>query len=275
MSVRTTKLVPDYSSIGKNVLIDSDSVDIRNGNTTLASFGEDIISLAKHNTSAKIDLCNSKALLYHEIDSKGYSVFNIDTTYGLSYIKMSAPMHDLLVLENTNSTNGVIIKGVINGQTVGGFGLVRDGHMVRYGADADEDNPIEHVVLDTGNYLDETDGGWQYTGGYSEDFTQYNNDEVTMPKYRKIGRIVEMRGVVRPTKVIAGSTTHYEIFTLKEGYRPSGYIYQNCRGNYTHSWLLTIAPSGRVSFSRYGNGSTYLEVDTSTWLPFQITFFVD
>ena len=263
------------STLGKNVLIDSDSVDIRNGSTTLASFGEDYLYLAKNSKNARIDLCNGLAQMYHETDNKGYSIFNIDTTYGLSYIKMSAPMHDLLVLENTSSANGVIIKGMINGTTVGGFGLVRNGNMVRYGSDADDDNPVENVVLDTGNFLTEMDSGWQYTSGYGENFTQYNNEEYAKVRYRKIGGMVEIRGVMRPTTTIAGSTTLHELFTLGEAFRPSTYLYHRCSGSYANTWLMTIAPSGRVSFSRYGSGNAYTDVDTSAWLPIQVTFMLD
>lgn len=263
------------SSLGKNVLIDSDSVDIRNCNTTLASFGADYLYLAKNSRDAKIDLCNSLAQMYHEVDDKGYSVFNIDTTYGLSYIKMSAPMSDLLVLENTNSTNGVIIKGIINGTTVGGFGLLRDGNMVRYGSDADEDDPVKNIVLDTGNFLSKMDDGWHYTGGYGDNFTQYNNDDYAKVRYRKIGGMVEIRGVMRPTTIIAGSSIQHELFSLPEGYRPDSYMYQRCQADGVRSWLLTISPSGVVSFSRYGNGTSYIDAETTAWLPFQVTYFVN
>lgn len=46
------------STLGKNVLIDSDSVDIRNGSTTLASFGEDRVILGRNNEKSYIDLCD-------------------------------------------------------------------------------------------------------------------------------------------------------------------------------------------------------------------------
>lgn len=46
------------STLGKNVLIDSDSVDIRNGSTVMASFGADTIELGKHSRASVIDLCN-------------------------------------------------------------------------------------------------------------------------------------------------------------------------------------------------------------------------
>lgn len=46
------------STLGKNVLIDSDSVDIRNGSTTLASFGATKITLGQNAENSSIDLCD-------------------------------------------------------------------------------------------------------------------------------------------------------------------------------------------------------------------------
>lgn len=46
------------STLGKNVLIDSDSVDIRNGSTTLASFGAKKITLGQNAQDSVIDLCD-------------------------------------------------------------------------------------------------------------------------------------------------------------------------------------------------------------------------
>ena len=46
------------STLGKNVLIDSDSVDIRNGSTVLASFGEDHVTLGRNAEESYIDLCD-------------------------------------------------------------------------------------------------------------------------------------------------------------------------------------------------------------------------
>lgn len=46
------------STLGKNVLIDSDSVDIRNSTTTLASFGANKVTLGRNAEDSVIDLCN-------------------------------------------------------------------------------------------------------------------------------------------------------------------------------------------------------------------------
>lgn len=49
------------SSLGNNVLIDSNSVDIRNGTKTLASYQADAIYLAMNNPNAIIDMCGGLA----------------------------------------------------------------------------------------------------------------------------------------------------------------------------------------------------------------------
>ena len=46
------------STLGKNVLIDSDSVDIRNGSTVMASFGANTVTLGRNAEDSVIDLCD-------------------------------------------------------------------------------------------------------------------------------------------------------------------------------------------------------------------------
>ena len=69
------------STLGKNVLIDSDSVDIRNGTTTLASFGADTIELGKHSKESVIDLCNDtgkiRAATYDPVTNSSYSSYGL------------------------------------------------------------------------------------------------------------------------------------------------------------------------------------------------------
>ena len=51
------------STLGKNVLIDSTSVNIRNGSTILASFGADKIELGKNSTTSQIELCGGTGII--------------------------------------------------------------------------------------------------------------------------------------------------------------------------------------------------------------------
>jgi hypothetical protein len=99
--------------------------------------------------------------------------------------------------------------------------------------------------------------------------------EANQVRYRKDGRMVEVRGIVTPTSAITGDTDMHTIFTLPAGYRPSSLIYVVCQGSGACTWLLRVNTSGTVDFSRYRNGEGFTTAAADTWLPFQATFFAD
>lgn len=122
-------------------------------------------------------------------------------------------------------------------------------------------------------------GGWNYPTLTSA-FAMYGTDaSANQPRYRKDGRMVEVRGIVTPTADIPGSTENYTIFTLPNGYRPSSPIYVTCQGSGTATWMLRVNTDGKVDFSRYRNGNTWAAAlapngsSAGTWLPFQVTYF--
>ena len=59
---------------GRNIYMDSDSVDIRSGTTELATFAADKIELGKNSVSSEIDLCNGAGYI---VGSKGETGLNI------------------------------------------------------------------------------------------------------------------------------------------------------------------------------------------------------
>lgn len=122
-------------------------------------------------------------------------------------------------------------------------------------------------------------GGWIYPSLGSA-FTMYGTSTSdNQPKYRKDGRLVEVRGTVAPTSDIEGSNTQYTIFTLPDGYRPDSPIYVTCQGSGACVWLLSIKTNGDVGFSRYRNGDAWAKASAKTstadgaWLPFHVTYF--
>ena len=124
------------------------------------------------------------------------------------------------------------------------------------------------------DYLDVycTDSGWQ-TLTLGSDFAAYST--TTIPKYRKVGKVVEVCGVLKPTATITGSTTQYTIGTLPEGFRPTNsQVTIVCQGSGQAVWTLTITTAGVMTFSRYRSGDTLSDATTSAWLPFQATFTV-
>ena len=127
-------------------------------------------------------------------------------------------------------------------------------------------------------YVDGNDifngGGWQ-TATLTSTFVKYDGNDDNIPQYKKIGKLVEVRGAVSPKATIEGSTDAYTIFTLPEGYRPAKQVSILSPGSGMNQWLLTITASGLVRFARYNNGAGYVNATTTTWLPFHAMYFVD
>ena len=116
-------------------------------------------------------------------------------------------------------------------------------------------------------------GGWIYPSIASA-FAMYGTDTAAnQPRYRKDGRMVEVRGIVTPASDLAGGNTIVPIFTLPNGYRPNSPIYVICQGSGNCVWLLRVNTDGEVGFSRYRNGNAAATATAGTWLPFQVTYF--
>ena len=116
------------------------------------------------------------------------------------------------------------------------------------------------------------DSDWQ-TAILGDNFTLYSENNSVV--YRRIGLIIELRGVIKPTDTIAGSSENVLIFTLPGEYAPAHEIVVRCHGGEFYSWVLSIEPNGSICFSRYNNGSEYIDADIETWLPFQVTYFIN
>jgi hypothetical protein len=96
-------------------------------------------------------------------------------------------------------------------------------------------------------------------------FVTYTAD--TVPKYRRVGNRVEMRGALKPT----GTATTVNITTLPLGFRPQNYqAVFRCQGSNNETWCMQVYMSGLVVFERYSGTIT-----TSIWLPFNVSFFID
>ena len=125
-------------------------------------------------------------------------------------------------------------------------------------------------------WTDISDGynsGW-ITADLTSRFKAYNNNSSNTPLYRRIGKTVEIKGIVSPTSTITGSTTAITIFTLPNGFRPSQGVYSICQGTGVNKWLLTIGTSGSVNFSRYG-ANELNDASNTVWLPFYVIFTRD
>lgn len=117
---------------------------------------------------------------------------------------------------------------------------------------------------------------WKYPT-LSSKFTAYQAG--SEPRYRRIGKVVHLEGVIKPTASIALTTTDVELFTLPEGYRPDMQIIQLNQGSGTSFWMLRVKIDGTVTVARardVGNGSgVYTTAPNSFWMPFNLSYVTD
>lgn len=77
------------SGTGKNVHIDSDSVDIRNGSTVLSSFSASLVELGKNSTGSTIEMCGGKGEISYDPSINGGSL-EIRNTGGSGDVELTA-----------------------------------------------------------------------------------------------------------------------------------------------------------------------------------------
>lgn len=111
----------------------------------------------------------------------------------------------------------------------------------------------------------------------TEDFTLYN--DASYCRFAKVGNIVHIQGVLKPTKSNnkLNSATETTAFNLPEEYRPSQNLNVLCQGSGTNIFNVGVNVSGNVNIYRYRNSASYASSPpgTSTWLPFNVTYFID
>ena len=112
------------------------------------------------------------------------------------------------------------------------------------------------------------DSGWETLTPLGSDFELYTSDSPV--QYRKVGKMVEVRGVVKPKNGFAAGDTA-TIGTLPSGYCPDETRHFICQGSLQNKWLLMIGSTGTMTFARYG-GDTAQAAGTSAWLPFNAVF---
>lgn len=105
-------------------------------------------------------------------------------------------------------------------------------------------------------------------------FKPYADKEENMPQYRRLGNLVEIKGIITPKKTISKNTNSVKIFTLPNDFISNVNHQQICQGSGKNTWLLTVGMDGTVSFSRYGITSI-IDVEPGAWLPFNTCFFIE
>lgn len=134
---------------------------------------------------------------------------------------------------------------------------------------------FERMYYETPNWT-----GWsEWTGDWHKatitgTFEPYSSDVNDGVRYRKTGRVVEIRGIMKPTVTIAASDLMHTICKLPEEYRPDSALSVLCQGSGPATWLLRIETNGDVCMSRYRDGTGFIAASTTVWMPFHVTYIV-
>lgn len=115
------------------------------------------------------------------------------------------------------------------------------------------------------------DTGW-VTPELESAFEIYGSDYSV--KYRRVGDIVTIHGVVTPTAAITADNKLHTIFTLPLNYAPRWMTATICQGSTQYLWSCMIQPDGTVAFYRYMRGSSESNCPAGAYLPFDVTFIV-
>lgn len=115
--------------------------------------------------------------------------------------------------------------------------------------------------------------GW-ITAKLTSDFETYAANAGNTLRYRKVGGVVYLKGVVTPKATLTGGTDNVTITTLPEGYRPEVQGNFICQGSGAAIWLCTVTAAGLVRFARYRNGAAWADAPNNTWLPIDISFII-
>ena len=254
------------STLGNNVLIDSDSVDIRNDTTVLASFGANHLYLAKNSRNATIDMCNGLATIYHASKYSYDSLFVIDT----AVVEMIGVGGTPLCLTSQSTLENVSIQFANSDKVLGGIGII-GSWLRRYGSNMFD----TYTILDKGNFHDVMDSGWVYCT-YGDGFTRYSNSQANL-QVRKVGKQVYLRGEAKPTTAVTPSDDSNTVLAvIPEGYRPSYRQTFVMQGSAAYRWLMSVYPSGNLVISRYTNDTTMNKpISAGAWLCCYASWIID
>lgn len=158
---------------------------------------------------------------------------------------------------------------------------INNNTTIREGA-TDYYFPMYEIIIENVNIKSLTplfevvpqDSGWQDIS-FDSYFQAYSDGQ--KPQYRKIGKVVEIRGAFKATAElsITGASNSYVLGSIPREFAPSQQIIQICQGSGEAVWTFTLRTDGTMSVSRYRKGTTWTNITTDTWLPVQVMYFVD
>ena len=135
---------------------------------------------------------------------------------------------------------------------------------------------ISIIKSDTDAQISELkeDTGWQdvtFETGYSNYYASDNKVQ-----YRRIGKIVHIRGIFKNTSAVTTNTSQVKFASISDSSCfPSQKEFQLQQGTDANKFYVMVDTNGDLKWSRYGTTSTSTETNANSWLHCYITYFVD
>lgn len=257
-SIRTKNIFGDY--VLQNGWIDNTNMNIHTlGNNRLACVP------CKPNTTYSI----SRSVITTQFKVGSYAGDNIplatstDTNYPIQQVITNNSGTEITYTTNSTAKWLIIHYGYVLNDTAEQLKNCLASIQVEEGSSVTSFTPYQSLNKEI------KDSNWVFPT-LTSDFVKYGNN--FEPRYRKIGNIVDIVGIIKTTSDLA-SNLERTIFTLPEEYRPHIQHHFLCQGSGMNHWLLTINENGTVTASRYGINSQDT-IPTTAWLPFNAMFFV-
>ena len=117
------------------------------------------------------------------------------------------------------------------------------------------------------------DTGWKdvtFKSGFSH-YLDSNNYRV---RYRRVGKVVELRGSVKNSNQLTANTDYVMATITDTTCRPDGWITYVQQGSGINRLLITINADGEIIVNRYGT-TAYSNIPSGSWLNVHTTFLVD
>ena len=114
----------------------------------------------------------------------------------------------------------------------------------------------------------------------SSGFRAFDGLSVNTPKIKRFGGVVDVRGVLEPSKAIETSETGIVIATgIPENMRPTCDHYYMCQGSAMNRWMLGITTDGELKIYKYGvteyeTLNAYTDSHSGSWLGFSAIYII-
>ena len=117
---------------------------------------------------------------------------------------------------------------------------------------------------------------WEDTGWKDVTFKSgfAHHSEIDRVRYRRVGKVVELRGAVKNTNQISANTETTVATISDTTCRPSKRVTYRQQGTGINTFVVSINTDGTIAVNRYGTTS-YSAISSGAWLNVHTTFLVD